>query len=421
MTNGHLRAVRRTAPACPATIALAGAAALLWTAGVLHAQDPETLGAVSDLTGGATLVRGSAVAPVAPGDTLTPGDRLETGVGRVEVVLARGAHLLYLDENTAIDILSDDLLRVVRGRVRLTSDGDTPSVSRVDTPAAQLFLREPGEYGVTLNGARTRVAVVRGRVELRADAGSVTLRAGQALAVGRAADSLQPTAFNTARLDSFDRWVERRRASRIDRYESRVFQTRLRPGPPGVPRAPETPETPRVPAPPYGGVHPNTWAPYVPWLIGPICCDAARNHPHKSRLIGVLPIPPSNLLPTAPEPRDDRTDAEESTATPGSLSIVGLRLPATVVPLASGVTGGAQRVIVLPRGGATRSRTASRETPDATPDSGTAGRQTPAGTAPSAPTVIRPGAGVTSNRAPARSSRSERIGSRSERRSTRQP
>ena len=150
---------------------------------------------------------------------LLAGDRLRTQNGRLEILFADGS-TLHLDSGTTIDFQSDELVRLLDGRIRLAIPGPDRQVSyRIDAPSASALINQPGEYRVSvLHGAQDgdiELAVLRGGAELVNDDGRTALRAGQrAFARGNAAPSYA-YAFNSASWDAFDRWSEGRRDQRL--------------------------------------------------------------------------------------------------------------------------------------------------------------------------------------------------------------
>src|SRR5690606_35497221 len=120
----------------------------------------------------------------APGSMpLLAGDRLRTRGGRVEVLYADGS-TLHLDHNSAVDFQSDELIRLVDGRIRLTIPGPDRQVAyRVDGPQGWAQIREPGEYRIALlnapGGREMELAVIRGGAELANNDGQTLLRAGE--------------------------------------------------------------------------------------------------------------------------------------------------------------------------------------------------------------------------------------------------
>ncbi len=150
---------------------------------------------------------------------LLAGDRVRTDAGRVEILFADGS-TIHLDARTTVDFQSDDLMRLMRGRIRLSIPGRNRDVRyRIDTPSAAALIETPGEYRVSIiESARepeTELAVLRGSALLVSAAGETPLGAGQrAVTRGRAAPSYAHT-FNSAAWDDFDRWSEGRRDQRL--------------------------------------------------------------------------------------------------------------------------------------------------------------------------------------------------------------
>jgi len=150
---------------------------------------------------------------------LLAGDRLRTQNGRVEILFADNS-TLHLDTDTLIDFESDDLVRLLAGRIRLAIPGPDRQVSyRIDAPSASAVINQPGEYKMSmLTGTaecEIELAVLRGGAELVNDDGRTALRAGlRACARANAAPSFA-YAFNSASWDSFDRWSETRRDQRL--------------------------------------------------------------------------------------------------------------------------------------------------------------------------------------------------------------
>ena len=109
---------------------------------------------------------------------LLAGDRVRTQNGRVEILFADGS-TLHLDTNTPVDFQSDEVIRLLDGRVRLNivgAGGATRSVAyRVDAPSAWVQIARPGEYRISVLGAgndardrsRARGAARRGRSRQR--------------------------------------------------------------------------------------------------------------------------------------------------------------------------------------------------------------------------------------------------------------
>jgi hypothetical protein len=152
---------------------------------------------------------------------LLAGDRVRTRAGRVEILFADGS-TLHLDHNSAIDLQSDELVRLLDGRLRLNIPARARDVAyRIDGPHAWAQISQPGEYraAVIQNAGQTELefAVLRGTAELMNEGGRTALRAGErAFARANAAPSFAYV-FNSASWDPFDRWSEARRSERLGR------------------------------------------------------------------------------------------------------------------------------------------------------------------------------------------------------------
>ncbi len=150
---------------------------------------------------------------------LLSGDRLRTENGRLEVLFGDNS-TLHMDTYTTVDFQSDELVRLLNGRVRLMIAGANRQVSyRVDAPSASAMIHEPGDYRISILAdgpdQQIELAVLRGSAELVNDGGRTPLRAGErAYARANAAPSYA-YAFNSASWDAFDRWSEARRDERL--------------------------------------------------------------------------------------------------------------------------------------------------------------------------------------------------------------
>ncbi|HXW05055.1 MAG TPA: DUF6600 domain-containing protein [Vicinamibacterales bacterium] len=173
-----------------------------------------------------SLVEGNVVlerdgrADTSPGSMpLLAGDRLRTRDGRAEVLFADGS-TLHLDAGTTVDFQSDDVLRLLEGRIRLHIVGTARDVAyRIDAPAGWVSIEQPGAYRVSLlrdsPDPEVELAVVRGAAELVNEDGRTMLRAGErALARVGLAPSV-PYVFNSAAWDEFDQWSEALRGNRL--------------------------------------------------------------------------------------------------------------------------------------------------------------------------------------------------------------
>jgi hypothetical protein len=150
---------------------------------------------------------------------LLSGDRIKTQAGRVEILFADGS-ALHVDQQSVVDFQSDEVVRLLDGRMRLNIAGRGRAVSyRVDAPAAWIEVQEPGEYRVSvLRGERepqVELAVLRGAAELVNEDGRSLVQTGERAFVRAGAQPSPPYVFNSAVWDAFDRWSESRRDLRL--------------------------------------------------------------------------------------------------------------------------------------------------------------------------------------------------------------
>ncbi len=138
---------------------------------------------IAIVEGAAVLERDGAVDASPLNMPLLAGDRVRTRAGRVEILFADGS-TLHLDHNSVIDLQSDDLVRLIDGRIRLSLPGPDRDVRyRIDGPHGWVSITEPGDYRVALmngpRGSELELAVLRGRAELANEGGQTPLRAGE--------------------------------------------------------------------------------------------------------------------------------------------------------------------------------------------------------------------------------------------------
>jgi hypothetical protein len=152
---------------------------------------------------------------------LLSGDRLRTGDGRVEVLFPDGS-TLHLDARTTIDVQSDELVRLIDGRVRfnILGAGDRSSITyRVDSPAGSARITQAGEYRIALlhgqEETQLELAVLRGAAEVFTDQGTTPVRAGERAYASAGLAPSYAYAYNSATWDTFDRWSENRRDTRL--------------------------------------------------------------------------------------------------------------------------------------------------------------------------------------------------------------
>jgi len=222
--TGPLRALRMCSPLTIICALLAiGVPAHAWAQPPDSAAAPPNVAAdppahVAFVDGSAVLERDGRADPAPADMPLLAGDRIRTQNGRVEIAFADGS-TLHLDTNTTIDFQSDELVRLLDGRIRLAIPGRDRQVSyRIDTPSASAVILQTGEYKVTSRPTRdcdVELAVLRGAAELANDAGRTPLRAGEEACARTNAAPSYAYAFNSAAWDAFDRWSETRRDQRL--------------------------------------------------------------------------------------------------------------------------------------------------------------------------------------------------------------
>lgn len=150
---------------------------------------------------------------------LLAGDRVRTQIGRVEILFSDGS-TLHLDHNTVVDFQSDEVIRLLDGRVRLAIAGPARSLAyRIDAPTAWVDIKQPGEYRVALvagpRGREVELGVLRGSADLVNDGGSTDVRAGERAFASAGQAPSEPYVYNSAAWDAFDRWSEDRRDARL--------------------------------------------------------------------------------------------------------------------------------------------------------------------------------------------------------------
>jgi Family of unknown function (DUF6600)/FecR protein len=152
---------------------------------------------------------------------LLAGDRLRTENGRVEVMFGDGS-ALHLDTYSTVDFQSDEVIRLMEGRVRLTIPGPPRRVSyRIDAASGWAQIQEPGEYRVAVTRSSresqtgdVELVVLRGSAELMNEDGQTMLRAGERAFARAGAAPSYAYVYNSAGWDAFDRWSDARRADR---------------------------------------------------------------------------------------------------------------------------------------------------------------------------------------------------------------
>jgi Family of unknown function (DUF6600)/FecR protein len=179
-----------------------------------QASDPPAH--ISFVDGAAILERDGRTDTAPASMPLLAGDRIRTQGGRVEVLFADGS-ALHLDTNTVIDLQSDEVVRLLDGRIRLAIGGPARDLSyRIDAPAAWVQINDPGDYRVAIiSDGDVELAVLRGSAELVNEQGRSFIRAGERTFARNGAAPSPPYVFNSAAWDAFDRWSEARRDQRL--------------------------------------------------------------------------------------------------------------------------------------------------------------------------------------------------------------
>jgi uncharacterized protein DUF6600/FecR-like protein len=188
---------------------------------------------IAVVDGTATIERDGRVETAVENIMLLAGDRLRTERGRVEVLFADGS-ALDLDHSTRVDLLSDSLVRLLDGRIRLTIARTTDAIDyRVDASPGSIAIRTAGDYRIALGGNRSGeleldVTVIRGSAELRNAHGLTLVRAGTHAAVTTTTAPSLPYIANSAEWDEFDRWVEDQRDARYGVESVRYLPEEIR-------------------------------------------------------------------------------------------------------------------------------------------------------------------------------------------------
>lgn len=152
---------------------------------------------------------------------LIDGDGIRTSRGRAELVFGDGS-VLHIDENAAVDLLGERRLRVLAGRVVLRASAATDGYV-IDTPAASVRVDSRGEYTLFVDDRQRglSVSVARGAAEIEQSSERVVVRSGEEARLDGPGVRPQIRAFNSARLDAFERWS-------LTRYEGETLSASSR-------------------------------------------------------------------------------------------------------------------------------------------------------------------------------------------------
>jgi len=203
--------------------ALTFALAVLMPAGVFAqtsqpgASDTTAPAHVSHVEGTVTLEREGRPENSPLNMPLLSGDRLKTLDGRAEILFADGS-ALHLDSRTTLDIQSEELARLIDGRMRLAMVGRGLTY-RIDSPAGSVRVAQPGEFKLSMlhgdNETQLELAVIRGTAEIFTDQGSTSVRAGERAYASAGLAPSYAYSYNSANFDAFDQWSEARRDTRL--------------------------------------------------------------------------------------------------------------------------------------------------------------------------------------------------------------
>lgn len=148
-------------------------AAAQTTSAVVYAQSVEAR--IKSVGGYALRINSSRAFTLAKGDTLAPGDEIDTSRGgRVVieltdgsvVVVQPGSRLVFKDYRAASSLRELFQILVGRVRVKINHYGGRPNPYRVNSPTASILVRGT-EFGVAVEGTgETRVVVYEGLVEV---------------------------------------------------------------------------------------------------------------------------------------------------------------------------------------------------------------------------------------------------------------
>ena len=183
--------------------------------------------------GTVTLEREGQAQPADINVALLAGDRVRTERGRAEILFSDGS-ALDLDNDTSVDLLSDSLIRLRSGRLRLSITRVSNEVDyRVDAAGSSALIRSAGDFGVSISTARRiapeiDLAVFRGTAELENAHGRTLVRAGMHAWAREDTEPSAATSFNSTAADDFDHWVEDQRDTRTSTTSSQYLPSEMR-------------------------------------------------------------------------------------------------------------------------------------------------------------------------------------------------
>jgi len=188
---------------------------------------------ISVVDGTVTLEREGQAQPADVNVALLAGDRLRTERGRAEILFGDGS-ALDLDNDTSVDLLSDSLIRLRTGRLRLSITRVSNEVEyRVDAAGCSALIHSAGDFSVSISEARRTLpeadlAVFRGTAELENAHGRTLVRAGQHAWARVDAEPSSAASFNSTAADDFDHWVEDQHDARTGTTSSQYLPSEMR-------------------------------------------------------------------------------------------------------------------------------------------------------------------------------------------------
>ncbi len=132
-----------------------------------------------------------------------------------------------------MDLLSESLVRLNDGRIRLTLARAAETFDyRIDTAAGSVLMRTAGDYRLALSARRgapeLQVTVLRGQADLINSFGRTVIRTGTESVADEGRAPSAAYGINSALGDSFDRWVATMRAERLGTTSSQYLPSDLR-------------------------------------------------------------------------------------------------------------------------------------------------------------------------------------------------